>query len=75
VHKTHTFYVLDLVFMNSRSKQVYFISMYIRYVLDIHTWFNLLNKFILISLFMCWKIKFDKNTSFVFDKIGKTQKW
>jgi len=34
------FYVLDLVFMNSKSKQVYFISMYIRYVLDIHTWFK-----------------------------------
>ena len=29
-----------LVFMNSRSKQVYFIPMYIRYVLDIHTCFK-----------------------------------
>jgi len=29
-----------LVFMDSRSKQVYFISMYIRYVLDIHTCFK-----------------------------------
>ena len=38
----HTrFYGLDLVFMNSRSKQVYFIPMYIRYVLDIHTCFKL----------------------------------
>ena len=34
---THTFHVLDLVFMNSRSKQVYSIFIYIRYVLDIHT--------------------------------------
>ena len=41
MHLTHTFYVLDLVFMNSRSKQVYFIFMYIRYVLDIHTCFKL----------------------------------
>ena len=31
----------DLVFMNSRSKQVYFIVMYIRYDLDIHTCFKL----------------------------------
>ena len=39
---THTrFMFWILVFMNSRSKQVYFISIYIRYVLDIHTCFKL----------------------------------
>ena len=41
MHNTHTFLVLTCVFMNSRSKQVYFIFMYIRYVLDIHTCFKL----------------------------------
>ena len=61
--------------MDSRSKQVYFIPMYIRYVLDIHSCFKLarqtyfdmsIHEFLGKSDFLLEKIKFDKNTSFGF---------
>ena len=57
----------DLVFMNIRSKQVYFNSMYIRYVLDIHTCFKLARQtYFDYPIHVLAKFKFDKNTSFGF---------
>ena len=48
--------------------------MYIRYVLDIHTCFKLAIQTYFDYLIRVLKNQVDKNTSFVFDKICKTQK-
>ena len=62
-----------LVFKDSRSKQVYFISIYIRYVLDIHTCFKVARQtYFDYPIHVLEKFKFDKNTSVGFDKICKT---
>ena len=61
--------------MDNRSKQVYFILMYIRYVLNIHTCFKLARQTYFDYLIHVLKNQVWKNTSFVFDKICKTQKW
>ena len=63
-----------LVLMDSRSKQVYFIPMYIRYVLDIHSCFKLARQTYFDIAIHVLKIKFGKIQVLVFDKIGKTQK-
>ena len=61
--------------MDNRSKQVYFILMYIRYVLDIHTCFKLARQTYFDIAIHVLKYQVWKNTSFVFfDKICKTQK-
>ena len=55
-----------LVFMDNRSKQVYFILMYIRYVLDIHTCFKLARQTYIDIAIHVLKNQVWKNTSFGF---------
>jgi len=52
--------------MDSRSKQVYFIPMYIRYVLDIHSCFKLARQTYFDIAIHVLKNQVLKNTSFGF---------
>ena len=72
----HTrFMIWILVFMDNRSKQVYFILMYIRYVLNIHTCFKLARQtYFDYPIHVLEKSSLIKIQVLVFDKIYKTQK-